>query len=159
MTDPLDHLATYNHCVGRIQANWPAFLQQRAARLKQQERYGSAAEKVAENILEDLFTTVLDWSVSDLNDQIEYADLMLTRLGIKELIVEAKRPGALAWHRQAVDRALDQACRYADEQKVRCVGVSDGVTLFAADVAHGGLHDRVFVSLDRKNQVTEGGSK
>jgi hypothetical protein len=113
----------------------------------QQERHGIAAEKVAENILEDLFTIVLDWSLSDINNQVGYADLLLTRLGIKYLIVEVKRPGALAWNRRAVEAALDQALRYADEQKVRCVGVSDGVMLYAADIEHGGLRDRVFVSL------------
>jgi hypothetical protein len=53
MADALDHLATHRRCVERIQANWSAFLEQRAERLRQQERYGSAAEKVAENILED----------------------------------------------------------------------------------------------------------
>jgi hypothetical protein len=114
----------------------------------QQERYGAAAEKVAENILEDLFTLVLDWPLSDINNQVGYADLLLTSLGIKYLIVEVKRPGALAWNRRAVEAALDQAHRYADEQKVRCIGVSDGVMLYAADIEHGGLQDRVFVSLE-----------
>ena len=69
-------------------------------------------------------------------------------MGIKYLIVEVKRPGALAWNHRAVEEALDQAMRYADEQKVKCVGVSDGVMLYAADIQHGGLHDRVFVSLE-----------
>lgn len=54
---------------------------------------------MAENILEDLFTTVLDCRISDVNNQVKYADLVLTRLGIKYLIVEVKRPGALAWNR------------------------------------------------------------
>jgi len=58
---------------------------------------------VAKNILEDLLTTVLDWSVGDLNNQVEYADLVLTRLGIKYLVIEVKRPGALAWNRRAVE--------------------------------------------------------
>ncbi|MEJ2217483.1 MAG: hypothetical protein P8099_12805 [Gemmatimonadota bacterium] len=142
-----EHLATYDHCVERISTNWAAFLNRRRERLAEQERYGAAAEKVAENILEDLFTLVLDWGLSDLNHQVGYADLSLTRLGIKYLIIEAKRPGALAWHRQAVDAALDQARRYAAEQKVACIGVSDGVMLYAADVVSGGLRDRVFVSL------------
>jgi hypothetical protein len=58
-----------------------------------------------------------------------------------------KRPGALAWNRRAVEAALDQARRYADEQKVKCIGVSDGFMLYAADVEHGGLKDRLFASL------------
>jgi hypothetical protein len=37
--------------------------------------------------------------------------------------------------------------RYADEQKVKAVAVSDGVILYAANIADGGLRDRVFVSL------------
>ena len=140
-------LASYRHCVRRIQENWPAFLEKRRERLAQQDRYGVAAEKVAENILEDLFAGVLDWSLADLNNQVGYADLLLTRLGVKYLIVEAKRPGALAWNRRAVETALTQVRRYADEQKVRCISVSDGVMFYAADIAHGGIRDRVFVSL------------
>jgi hypothetical protein len=143
-----EQLASYRRTVERIHGNWPAFLEKRTERMKQQERHGVAAERVAENILEDLFTMVLDWSLSDINNQVGYADLLLTRLGIKYLIVEVKRPGALAWNRRAVEAALDQALRYADEQKVRCVGVSDGLMLYAADIQHGGLEDRIFVSLD-----------
>jgi len=143
-----EDLASYRRCMAGIQENWPNFLEKRKERLIQQERHGVAAEKVAENILEDMFTGVLDWGLGDLNNQVEYADLLLTSLGIKRLVVEVKRPGALAWHKHAVESALDQARRYADEQKVGCVAVSDGVMLYAADIRHGGLHDRVFVSLD-----------
>ena len=56
--------------------------------------------------------------------------------------------GALAWDRRAVERALDQARRYAAEQHVHHVAVSDGLMLYAADVEHGGLSDRVFARLD-----------
>ena len=114
----------------------------------QQKRHGAAAEKVAENILEDLFTEVLDWSVSDINNQVRYADLLLTSMGIKYLLIEVKRPGSLAWNRRAVEAALDQALRYASEQKVKCVAVSDGVMLYAANIEHGGIKDRVFLSLE-----------
>lgn len=131
-----------------MQANWAAFAWRRAAWLAQQERHGAAAEKVAENILQDLFTQVLDWSVADLNNQIRYADLLLTRLGIKYLLLEVKRPGSLAWNRNSVAQALEQAHRYADEQKVKCIGVSDGVMLYAADIVHGGTNDRLYASLD-----------
>jgi hypothetical protein len=147
MTETVKDLASYRRCTERIHENWPRFLDQRKERLAQQERFGTAAEKVAENILEDLFTIALDWTLSDLNNQVEYSDLLLTRLGIKYLIVEAKRPGALAWNRRAVEAALAQAQRYADEQKVKCNGVSDGFMLYAADIHSGGLKDRVFASL------------
>jgi hypothetical protein len=69
-------------------------------------------------------------------------------MGVKYLIVEVKCPGALAWSRRAVDAALDQALRYANEQCVKCIGVSDGVMFYAADIEHGGIQDRVFVSLE-----------
>jgi len=49
-----------------------------------------------------------------------------------------------------VHRALEQARRYADEQKVACIAVSDGVMFYAANIEEGGLHDRVFVSLESK---------
>jgi hypothetical protein len=137
MSNQVENLASYQRCAQSIRANWPAFLEKREARLEQQQRHGVAAEKVAENIIEDLFTEVLDWTVADLNNQVEHADLLLSRLGIKYL----------AWNRRAVEAALDQALRYAGEQKVKCVAVSDGVMLYTADVEHGGLRDRAFVSL------------
>jgi hypothetical protein len=147
MSNRVENLASYQRCVQSIRANWPPFLEKRKARLEQQQRHGVAAEKVAENILEDLFTEVLDWTVADLNNQVEHADLLLSRLGIKYLLIEVKRPGALAWNRRAVESALDQALRYAGEQKVKCVAVSDGGMLYTADIEHGGLRDRAFVSL------------
>jgi hypothetical protein len=142
-------LASYRRCCDRLTATWPAFLAKREERLAQQRRFGTAAEKVAENILEDLFTMVLDWHLSEVNNQVGYADLVLTRLGVKHLIVEVKRPGALAWNERAVDLALAQAHRYADEQKVHSIAVSDGVMLYARDHVPGGHLDRVFVHLDQ----------
>ena len=146
-TSSLAELSSHRRCVERIRDTWPQFLARRSERLQQQERHGVAAEKVTEGILEDLFTTVLDWPLGDLNNQIGHADLVLTQLGLKYLIVEAKRPGALAWNRRAVEAALIQARGYSDEQKVRCIGVSDGVMIYAADVSPAALHDRVFASL------------
>jgi len=142
-------LASYGRCCDRLAAAWPDFLSKREERLAQQARFGTAAEKVAENILEDLFTMVLDWRLSELNNQVDYADLVLTRLGIKRLIVEVKRPGSLAWNERSVDLALAQALRYADEQKVRSIAVSDGIMLYARDLVPGGHCDRVFARLDQ----------
>lgn len=141
------NLASYQRCVERIRAAWPLFLEKREQRLEQHRRFGEAAEKVAENILEDLFTTVLDWPLADFNNQVDYADIVLTSLGIKHLIVEVKRPGSLSWNRRAVENALLQARRYADEQRVKTVAVSDGGMLYAATIVDGGLRDRIFVSL------------
>lgn len=143
----LTHLASHRHCTERIYSAWPAFLSKREQRLEQQRRLGTAHEKVAENILEDLFTTVLDWPLSNFNNQVDFADIVLTDHGIKWLIVEVKRPDSLAWNRRAVQSALDQALRYAAEQKVRTIAVSDGEMLYAANIADGGLEDRVFVRL------------
>lgn len=112
-------------------------------------------EKVAENILEDLFTKVLDWNLEDVNLQVGRADIVLSELGIKRLVLEVKRPGSLAWHRRAVSSALDQAQRYAASQKVGAVAVSDGQMLYAADVEHGGLRDRLFVHLDAADPPLE----
>ena len=142
-------LACYQHCCDRVAAAWPAFLAKRQDRLAQQRRYGTAAEKVAENIAEDLFTMVLNWSLGEVNNQIGYADLVLTRLGVKYLIVEVKRPGALTWNQRSVELALAQAHRYADEQKVRSVAITDGITLYACDHIPGGHRDRLFVRLDQ----------
>ncbi len=76
--------------------------------------------------------------MSDFNNQVDRADIVLTDHGIKRLIVEVKRPGSLAWNRRAVEGALDQAARYASEQKVRSVAISDGVMLYAADTVFPG---------------------
>ncbi len=139
----MESLASYHRCLTRIAANWPAFLDRR------REQLGGGAERVTESIVVDLFTNVLDWSLSDIEYQVGFADLLLARPGVKKyLVLEAKRPGALAWNRRAVEAALNQARRYADEQKVNCVSVSDGIMLYAADIERGGLTDRVFVSLD-----------
>jgi hypothetical protein len=148
--DQLQHiqnLASHRHCADRIQAAWAGFLAKRNERLEQQRRLGEACEKVAENILEDLFTTVLDWPLADFNNQVEHADIVLTDHGIKRLVIEVKRPGSLAWNRRAVENALAQAMRYADEQKITAVAVSDGFMLYAANIANGGMSDRVFVAL------------
>lgn len=131
----------------RIRTAWTGFLTKRAERLQPHPLIGDAPEKVAEDILQDLLTGVLDWPLADFHSQVEHADIVLTDHGIKRLVLEVKRPNSLAWHKQAVAKALDQAARYAAEQKVKCVAVSDGVMLYAGDLAGGGLADRLFVSL------------
>jgi hypothetical protein len=127
---------------------WANFQAKRWERLAQQARSGAAAEKVAENILEDLFTLVLDWRLPEVNNQVAYADLVLTRLGIKQLIVEVNRPGALAWNESAIDLALTRAHRCAGEQRVKCIAISDGIMLYARDIVPGGYRDRLFTRLD-----------
>jgi hypothetical protein len=138
-------LAGYRHCTGRIEGQWPAFLARRAERLKHENE----SEMVAQAILEDLFTRVLDWSEGDFEYQVSRADIVLSRNLIKQLVIEAKRPGTLLPGRTAFDQALCQARRYADAQKVQRVAVSDGRFLYAGDVACGVVKDRVRVDLSQ----------
>lgn len=150
----IPELASHRRCMERIQNAWPGFLSKRTERLEQQRRFGEACEKVAENILEDLFTSVLDWPLTDFNNQVDHADIVLTDHGIKRLVVEVKRPDTLQRNRKALESALGQARRYASEQKISTVAVSDSCILYAANIANGGLMDRVYVSLcDREAQV------
>jgi hypothetical protein len=74
--------------------------------------------------------------------------MVLTRLGVKQLIVEVKRPGSLAWDERSVSLALAQAQRYADRQKVRSIAVTDGLIFYARDTIPGGCLDRALVRLD-----------
>jgi hypothetical protein len=140
-------LAVHKHCIERIQQEWDKFLAQRKEHLAQADRFGTAPEKVTEQILTALFTNVLDWPIAHLNYQVQRADIVLTSPGVRWVVVEAKRPGLLAWHRVAIENALDQACKYADEQNIHTVAISDGYMLYAADRVSGGLRDRLFVQL------------
>ena len=110
--DHYSHLASYRRCAERVTAVWPAFASRRRERLRQ-GLFGAPVEKVAENILEDLFTAVLDWDLADVDLQVGRADIVLSELGVKRLVLEVKRPGSLAWHRKAVHDALCQALGYA----------------------------------------------
>lgn len=143
----VEGLAAHRRCAERIERAWPAFLHRRQEHLVQADRFGSAPEKATEQILAALFSDVLDWPAAHVNYQLKRADIVLTSPGVRWVIVEAKRPGWLAWHRSAIEAALTQACRYADEQKVHSIAISDGHVLYAADRVSGGLRDRLFVNL------------
>lgn len=132
-----ERLAAYRRCLEQLGARWPAFRHAREERLRQ-GLFGAPAEKVAENILEDLFTSLLDWPREGVNPQIHRADFVLSDLGFKHAVVEVKRPGSLAWQQRALDDALVQAQRYALEQRIGVVIVSDGGLLYAADVVGDG---------------------
>lgn len=146
--DHLNKLAQFRNFILRAEAAWPTFQARREDRLIQAKRNGVAAEKVAEDILADFFTIVLDWGIPDLNHQVGYADIILTRSGIKRLLIEAKRPGFLDWGNKTLGDALGQAHRYADEQRVKTIAVSDGNIFYAVDIVNGGLKDRVRLHLD-----------
>lgn len=142
------NLAGFRKFMERLPASWRDFLAQREFRLAQLARNGLAAEKVAENIVEDFLTIALDWSLSDLNNQLHYADIVLTSLGIKRLLIEVKRPGSLRWDQPSLEAALSQARRYAAEQRVQSIAVSDGTLFYAADIVNGGLQNRARLQLD-----------
>lgn len=139
-------LARQRRCVEQIRARWPAFLAARQAHLRSHGIGQTPAEKVAENILCDLFTNVLDWTTEQVRLQENRVDLLLTRLGVKYLVVETKRPGSFDGP-ASIDRALVQARRYADELKVEKVAVSDGCILQAHDLAGASLQPRLRVHL------------
>jgi hypothetical protein len=136
-------LASHRRCVERIRAGWPGFLTTRADRL----RHGDETEKVAEGIIEDLLTNVLDWRKGDLLYQTGYADIVVSRNLAKYLLIEMKRPGTLQPGRKALELAVAQARRYADAQRVTRVAASDGRWFYAADIAQGGLKDRLLLDL------------
>jgi hypothetical protein len=75
--------------------------------------------------------------LSEVNHYLGCADLLLTRFGVKHLVVEAKRSGALKWNARSVNLALRQAHRYTDEQKVHSIAVGQvpgrGVSRLARD--------------------------
>lgn len=138
-------LASYRQCAARIISTWPTFRAARADRL----RHGNETEKVAEAIIEDLLTQVLDWSKGDLLYQVGYADIVLSNNLTKYLVIEVKRPGSIFPGRKALESAVLQARKYADEQKIQRVAASDGRYFYAADVTPGGLEDRVLIDLAR----------
>lgn len=135
-------LAHQQRCVERIRTRWPAFLQTRKAHLRSHSVGQAPTEKVAENILCDLFTQVLDWTTEQARLQENLIDLTLTRLGVKYLIIEAKRPGSLDGP-GSIGRAVKQARGYAEKYKVDKIAVSDGCILEAYDLAGPRLELRV----------------
>jgi hypothetical protein len=78
------------------------------------ERYGHGAEKLAEGVVREFLTTVVRWTDAELNPQVGRADVVVTQLGVKRLVIETKHPGALAWNTRAADQARLQARHYAE---------------------------------------------
>lgn len=139
-------LAAQQRTVERIRVRWPEFRRARQSHLDAHATGRAPAEKTAENILCDLFTSVLDWTTDQVRLQEERVDIMLTRLGMRYLVVEAKRPGSFDGA-GAIARALRQACGYAEQVCVDKVAVSDGGVLEAYDLVPAGLRRRAVVHL------------
>ena len=89
-------LVLHQRCCDRIRAAWPGFADLRRRHLVQGDRFGRIPERATEEILRVLFTSVLDWPTEHVNWQVERADIVLTSPGVRWLVLEAKRPGALA---------------------------------------------------------------
>ncbi len=141
-------LSSFRKFIQRIESAWPEFRQRRSERLAQVARNGAAPEKLAEDILSDFFTIALDWDLGDLNNQLQYADIVLTKSGLKRLLIEAKHPGSLDAGQSKLQAALHQARGYADQQRVQTVAISDGCLFYAADIVNGGFRDRAWLRLD-----------
>lgn len=139
-------LASARVCTARIREQWAAFQAARARHLAAVGGQQAPAEKVAENILCELFTTVLDWTTEQVRLQEQRVDLMLTRNGLRYLIVEVKRPGSFDG-RGSILTALTQARGYATQLRVDRVAVSDGCTLEAYDITADGLRPRTLAHL------------
>lgn len=127
---------------------WVQFLERRQKRLLQLNRPEGGAEKITEGILEDLFSMVLNWSISDLNWQMGRCDLVLTQMGIKYLLLEAKYPNHFS-SKSNREKALNQVLGYAKEQKVKKIAVSDGYMLLIAELdEQGAIEKYLEISLD-----------
>ncbi len=139
-------LASARLSISRIRDRWDSFLNSRHHHLGGGVFDQAPAEKVAENILCELFTNVLDWTTEQVRLQEQRADLTLSRAGLKYLIVEVKRPGSLDG-RGSIQRALKQAHDYATTLKVDRIAVSDGCVFESYDLAPGGLRPRAIAHL------------
>jgi len=132
--------------LARIHERWPVFAAARQTHLAAHASERTPSEKVAENILLDLFTMVLDWTVDQVRLQENRVDMLLTRKAVKHLVIEAKRPGSLDGP-GSVAAALRQARGYAEEHKVGKIAVSDGCVFEAYDLTQTGLRPRVLTHL------------
>ena len=142
----VEHFASCRRCIERIRASWPAFLRVRASRLDEARRAGRPRRwPITPWKTSSRKCWTGHWLTSTIRSRER--DILLTKHGTKYLLIKTKRPGALALHRRAVEGALDRARRYAPDERVRCIAVSDGTMLYAADMVSGGLKGRVFVSL------------
>lgn len=144
-------LAMQRRCLERVKNHWAEFRKRRSAHIGEQG-IGKTVEVVARNIVQDLLTIPLDWTLNDLKFEVPCktgrADIVVTSLGIPQLIIETKAPREFWWNRSHVDEALWQARRYGDELHVTQLAVSDGYLLYAVDVSNGEFCGRALVALE-----------
>lgn len=77
----VDDLARQRRCIEQIRERWPEFSDRRSVHLRSHAVGQVPCERIAENILFDLFTVVLDWIPEQVRWQEGRVDLLLTRLG------------------------------------------------------------------------------
>jgi hypothetical protein len=142
-------LSSYKKFIERLHQTWESFLESRS-KLLDPLKYQPVPEKVSEEIIRNLLTKVLDWEEADLQWQMQYADLVLTRNRNKYLVAELKRPSYLKRSLSSNQEALNQVRGYADQQKIHSVAISDGSVFYAADIVSGGLSHRMFVDLSSR---------
>jgi hypothetical protein len=107
-----------------------------------------AGTRIVTTILRDLFTTTLDWPRSNIHARLECSsDLVLSFKRMPYLIVEARPPHSFRWDIPVVLTALDRLRSYADEHAIKCIGISDGIRLYAAELNGDVLQPRLYVSL------------
>ncbi len=143
--------ATQRKCLDRLRRYWPDFLRRRKSHIGE-HGVGKTSEVVARNIVQDLFTIPLDWPLEDLKSEFPCkagrADIVLTSLGIPQLIVETKAPQDLKWSQAHIEEALWQVRQYGDELRVKQLAVSDGYLLYAIDLVDDHFKGRVAISLE-----------
>jgi hypothetical protein len=105
-------------------------------------------EKVVENVIEDLLTQVLDWPLKEIAYQSGRADMVASKDGRVQMILEAKSLKDDAWQRQDMIKALHQAHGYASAHQAGVVVVSDGRTLYAETVSGEQAKPLCFIALD-----------
>lgn len=125
-------LSTEKQMLQRGLAKWQEFRELRNKHLVQAQRLKGGHEKITEKILENLLTIVLDWNLEDINNQMERCDIVITKRGIKFLVIETKRLGHFSSPTN-VQKALSQAIEYAKKLKVNKVAISDGNKLFLTE--------------------------
>ncbi len=144
MGDDYKTLKSYQKLMARLTATWPDFQSFRNS----QFRGGNETEQAVITVLARLFVDVLGWEPGDLKYQVGFADIVLCRHTAKYLVMETKRPGTLNPQHAAFHAAMNQARRYADEQSVNRIAVSDGRLLYVANIVDGTVQDRTFLTLD-----------
>lgn len=140
--------ASSRACLERLREQWPAFRARVELLLARSTSRRIAGTRIVTTILRDLCTTALDWPRSSIHARLgSSSDLVLSIKRLPCLIVEARAPHSIRWDMPGGLMALDRLRRYADEHAIKCIAISDGIRLYAAELHGGVLQHRLYVSL------------